>query len=178
MDWPMIIERNAERLIAVAHGAVRHGGLRPGRDGAYLPRHVCRALLILLRPAESAVRRLIIMAARGLVVKLRRRRAAFPAGLVLNRDAERVAAFCLIDPLKRFAPEGFEWGRNGGAGPAAHFRSRPLRPGLPAAMPISTDGRPHLPQRHPPPPAGAATCAGQSAASGEAAGALAGAAWA
>ena len=36
---------------------------------------------------------------------------AFPAGLSLNRDAARIPAFCLIDPLKRFAPEDFEWGK-------------------------------------------------------------------
>jgi hypothetical protein len=35
-----------------------------------LPRHLYRAILLLLRPAESAVRRLIIAAARGIVVTL------------------------------------------------------------------------------------------------------------
>ena len=112
MDWPSIIERNAERLIAVLTELFVMAGF--GRGGtALMPRNVCRALLILLRPTESAVRRLIIMAARGIVVKLRDAGVsrAFPAGLVLNRDADRVAAFGLIDPLKRFAPEGFEWGR-------------------------------------------------------------------
>ena len=115
MDWPMIIERNAERLVAVVTGLFVMAGF--GRGGtALLPRHVCRALLILLRPAESALRRLIIIAARGLAVKLRAGGAprAFPAGLALNRDEDRVAAFCLIDPLKRFAPEGFEWGKEEG----------------------------------------------------------------
>jgi hypothetical protein len=107
MDWPLIIERNADRLYAVVTELFVMAGF--GRGGtAFLPRHVCRALLILLRPAESAVRRLIIIAARGLVVKLRAGRA-FPAGGVLKKDAQRVPAFCLIDPLKRFATEGFEW---------------------------------------------------------------------
>ncbi len=70
MDWDEIIERNAERLAAVVTGLFVMAGF--GRGGtALLPRHVCRALLILLRPAESALRRLIIIAARGLVVKLR-----------------------------------------------------------------------------------------------------------
>jgi hypothetical protein len=109
MDWPLIIERNRDRLYAVVTELFVMAGF--GRGGtAFLPRHVCRALLILLRPAESAVRRLIIIAARGLVVKLRAARV-FPAGSVLKRDAERVPAFCLIDPLKRFAPEGFEWAK-------------------------------------------------------------------
>jgi hypothetical protein len=53
---------------------------RPGRAGntgrnkpsaaLCLPRHLYRAILLLLRPAESAVRRLIIAAARGIVVTL------------------------------------------------------------------------------------------------------------
>ena len=106
MDWDGIIERNCERLVAVLTELFAMAGF--GRGGtALLPRSVCRAVLILLRPAESAARRLIVMAARGLAVTLRPSRV-FPAGSGLNRDAGRVAAFCLIDPLKRFAPEWFE----------------------------------------------------------------------
>jgi hypothetical protein len=114
MDWPLIVERNRERLLAVLAPLFAVLGFDPRR--ADLPRHLYRALLITLRPAESAVRRLIIIAARGIVVKLGASRG-FPAGLglklrlALEKDAERVAAFCLIDPLKRFAPEGFEWAK-------------------------------------------------------------------
>jgi hypothetical protein len=111
MDWPLIIERNRERLLAVLAPLFAVLGFDPRR--ADLPRHLYRALLITLRPAESAVRRLIIIAARGLIVKLRAAGAsrAFPASLALSKDAERTQAFCLIDPLKRFAPEGFEWAK-------------------------------------------------------------------
>jgi hypothetical protein len=116
MDWPLIVERNRERLLAVLAPLFAVLGYDPRR--ADLPRHLYRALLITLRPAESAVRRLIIIAARGLVLGLDPRMKlgaarAFPAGLGLNKDAERVPAFCLIDPLKRFAPEGFEWAKEG-----------------------------------------------------------------
>ena len=109
MDWNGIIERNCERLVAVLTELFAMAGF--GRGGtALLPRHVCRAVLMLLRPAESALRRLIVMAARGLAVKLRDGGAsrAFPGGTAFERDADRVAAFCLIDPLKRFAPAWFE----------------------------------------------------------------------
>ena len=110
MDWDNIIERNRERLLAVLAPLFAIFGFDPRR--ADLPRHMYRALLITLRPAESAVRRLIIIAARGILVKLRLSASrAFPAGLSLNKDAERVPAFCLIDPLKRFAPEDFEWAK-------------------------------------------------------------------
>ena len=112
MDWAMAIERNSEALLRVVAALVSMVRVKGGGVAAFLPRDIYSAALILLRPAESAVRRLIIMAARGIVVKLRLSAArAFPAGLALNRDAERIPAFCLIDPLKRFAPEDFEWGK-------------------------------------------------------------------
>jgi hypothetical protein len=41
-----------------------------GEVGLALPRHLHRAILRLLRPAEAAARRLVIVVARGLVVKL------------------------------------------------------------------------------------------------------------
>jgi hypothetical protein len=51
-----------------------------------LPRHLHRAILRLLRPAESAVRRLVIVAARGLVVTLPppRQRKAEPRPTILR----------------------------------------------------------------------------------------------
>ena len=112
MDWALVIERNSEKLVAFITELFIMAGFGRGMT-AFLPRHVCRRLLTLLRPAESAVRRLIIIAARGIVIKLRQARA-FPKGIALKRDAERVPAFCLIDPLKRFAADDFEWAREGG----------------------------------------------------------------
>ena len=109
MDWDGIIERNAERLVAVLTELFAMAGF--GRGGtALMPRHVLPGLLALLRPAESALRRLIVIAARGIVVKLRNGGVsrAFPKGTAFERDTERVAAFCLIDPLKRFAPQWLE----------------------------------------------------------------------
>jgi hypothetical protein len=111
MDWAMAIERNSEALFRVVASLVAMVRVRGGGVAAFLPRDIYSAALILLRPAESAVRRLIIMAARGIVVKLKLGPArAFPSGLALNKDADRIPPFCLIDPLKRFAPEDFEWG--------------------------------------------------------------------
>jgi hypothetical protein len=114
MDWPLIIERNRGRIFSAIAPLLAVLGFDPRRAGG-MPRHFYRALLILLRPAESAVRRLIIIAAHGIAVKLKLSASrAFPKGLALNRDAERIPAFCLIDPLKRFAPEGFEWSKEWG----------------------------------------------------------------
>jgi hypothetical protein len=72
MDWTAAIEKHREALkgivaalVAMAAGAglVSHGC---GDAPATLPRHLHRAVLRLLRPAESAARRLVIALARGL----------------------------------------------------------------------------------------------------------------
>jgi hypothetical protein len=119
MDWEMIVERNRERLLAVLAPLLSVLGFDPRRRQE-MPRHFYRSWLILLRPAESAVRRLIVIAARGIIVRLGASRA-FPAGLALklrlaakDADDERVPAFGLIDPLKRFAPDWFEWSKEWG----------------------------------------------------------------
>ena len=115
MDWDNIIGRNRERiLLAIAPLlAVLGFDLRRREE---MPRYLYRSLLILLRPAESAVRRLIIIAARAIVVRLKPGASLpFPAGLALKlkialeEDADRFPAFRLIDPLKRFAPADFGW---------------------------------------------------------------------
>jgi hypothetical protein len=112
MDWNMVIERNSERLFVVVATLVSMVRVHGGGMAAFLPRDIYSAALILLKPAESAVRRLIIIAARGIILKLRLGAARpFPAGLSINSNTDRVPAFCLIDPLKRFAPEDFEWGK-------------------------------------------------------------------
>jgi hypothetical protein len=113
MDWNMVIERNSERLFTVVATLVAMVRARGGGMAAFLPRDIYSAALILLRPAESAVRRLIVIAARGLVLRLKLGAARkFPTGLSINRDSDRIPAFCLIDPLKRFALEDFEQTEN------------------------------------------------------------------
>lgn len=79
MDWNAVVERNETALrrilgallamTGIAFGP--HPGARTeGEPGRTLPRHLYRVVLGLLRPTESATRRLIIVAARGLVVAL------------------------------------------------------------------------------------------------------------
>jgi len=82
MDWNFAIETQKEALkrvlallVAMA-GLVNAGQGTPtpnflgGRVGCVLPRHLYRAILRLLRPAEAAARRLIVIAARGLTAQL------------------------------------------------------------------------------------------------------------
>ena len=116
MNWDEIVEANRGRIIAAIAPLLAVLRFDPRRKWE-MPRHFYRALLIQLRPAESAARRLIVMAARGIVVTLKLGASrAFPRILVRNNDPERVPAFCLIDPLKRFAPEGFGWAQEWGKG--------------------------------------------------------------
>jgi hypothetical protein len=68
MDRSAAIERNREALKRILLMLVGMAEMAGG--GTTLPRHLYRAILLLLRPAESAVRRLIIAAARGIVVTL------------------------------------------------------------------------------------------------------------
>jgi hypothetical protein len=63
MDWNLAIEKNREALKRILAALVAMAGLTGG--GSTLPRYLHTAVLRLLRPTESAVRRLVIVAARG-----------------------------------------------------------------------------------------------------------------
>jgi hypothetical protein len=69
MDWARAIERNSVALKAIVEALFAMLGLAGDATIEYLPGPVRRAVLRILRPAESAVRRLVVIAARGLVVK-------------------------------------------------------------------------------------------------------------
>jgi hypothetical protein len=64
MDWADAIERNRIALIGIVASLV----MTLGRDGL-VPAALRNSLLRILRPAEAAARRLIVLAARGLVLK-------------------------------------------------------------------------------------------------------------
>ena len=131
MDWQLAIEKNREALKSILVMLVAMAGLPVllGRGDAViagdrpktLPRHLHRFVLRLLRPAEAAARRLIIIAARGLVVELSppRQRKPKPQSIFVRagagtgivrvgslRDrtlaASRAVSLPLFDPLKRF----------------------------------------------------------------------------
>jgi hypothetical protein len=70
MDWTLAIARNLTSLRQIAASLLAMAGLDPLQSTATLPRHLHAAALSVLRPAEAALRRLIIIAARDIVVKL------------------------------------------------------------------------------------------------------------
>ncbi|MDP1699786.1 MAG: hypothetical protein Q8L53_02350 [Aestuariivirga sp.] len=66
MDWDLAIKRNSEALKGIIEALSAMLDAKVTR----IPHRLHRAVLRVLRPAESAVRRLIVVAARGLVVKV------------------------------------------------------------------------------------------------------------
>jgi hypothetical protein len=71
----------------------------PPWSGFPAPLH--RAVLRVLRPAESALRRLIVIAAQGLEVKIAPSRPK-PTGAIKRKGGKRQPSFPLFDPRKRF----------------------------------------------------------------------------
>ena len=97
MDWERAIDINRAALIRIVAALIALVGL-----SARIHRPLHRAALRVLRPAESAVRRLIVIAARDIVVTLRAARP-MPAGLAFA-GAGGGMRFQLYDDRKRFGP--------------------------------------------------------------------------
>jgi hypothetical protein len=101
MDWDLAIERNREPLLRIIAALFAMIGLTEAGAVERLSRPVYRAVHLVLRPAEAAVRRLIIVAARGMVVKSSPVRPA-PVGLAIAGKGQGRVSFRLFDPRKRF----------------------------------------------------------------------------
>ena len=103
MDWARAIERNSEALVEIVADLFAMLGLVGEATVARLPWPTYRAVLRVLRPAESAVRRLVVIAARGLVVKAAPSRP-MPVGPIIGKGGRRLRfSFQLFDPRKNFA---------------------------------------------------------------------------
>ena len=163
MDWNAAIEKNSEALKRILAMLVAMAGIGvrgeftffpPEGAGASrlapteksklspalaLPRHLHRAVLRLLRPTEAAVRRLIIVAARGMVVALppvRQRKPnggpvirhkTGPAGIPTPSENPHTPSLPLLDALPR-------WGRR--ATPVARGVPRISVPGFSVPFPV------------------------------------------
>ena len=103
MDWDFAIERHRVPLLGFVLELFAMIGLTEGGTVERLSRPLYRLVLGILRPAESAVRRLIIVAARDIVVEPSPKRP-FPAGRVIagKGQGKRGASFRLFDPRKDF----------------------------------------------------------------------------
>jgi len=102
MDWDLAIKRNSKALAGIVETLFAMLGLVGEAAVSRLPWPTYRAVLRILRPAESALRRLIVVAARGLVVAPVASRPR-PAGPIKTRKGKynRAASFQLFDPQAR-----------------------------------------------------------------------------
>lgn len=112
---PSPINRNREALLRVIAAMYALAGLAHGAKFSTLPRFAYRAILRILRPAEAAVRRLIVLAAFDLKPAVNNdtlnatntKAIAVPQWQSFNKQTARFATFPLIDPLKHFANQDF-----------------------------------------------------------------------
>ncbi len=99
MDWARAIEINRDALSRIIAGLL---ALLAAQAGAVrLPLPVYQLLSRVLHPAESALRRLIVIAARGLAVPDSPSRP-MPQGLVIAGKAGGRVSFQLFDTRKHF----------------------------------------------------------------------------
>ncbi len=100
MDWARAIEINREALTRIVAALVAVLAAQGG--AARLPLPVYRLIARALRPAESAVRRLIVIAARGLEVSLPPVRP-LPPGLVIAGKGGGRVSFQLFDTRRHLS---------------------------------------------------------------------------
>jgi hypothetical protein len=101
MDWARAIEINRIALTRIVAELFALLGLVAGGAVERLPQALYVAAERILRPAESALRRLIVIAARGLVVKSSPKRPMLK-GLVIVGKGAKGMTFRLFDKRKSF----------------------------------------------------------------------------
>ncbi len=107
--WVDAVARNTEALKAVLAPLVALLAVYGGTEALKVPRAVRSTILLVLRPAESALRRLIVIAARDVKLeasasKVKSARAipnTRPKTIITKSRASRLS-FQLFDPRKRF----------------------------------------------------------------------------
>ena len=109
MDWQLVIDRNRAALLTIIVALIAKLGLSDGGVLTTLPHFLYHRALRILRAAESALRRLIVIAAHELTLrglKSSKPRVTFTNFMLLNSlPAHHIPAFNLIDPRKIFGLE-------------------------------------------------------------------------
>ncbi len=102
MNWDRAIKRNSEVLAGIIETLFAMLDFVGDATAARLPWPTYRAVLRVLRPAESALRRLIVVAAKGLVVKPGSPRPRQAGAVKLRKEgSSHSASFQLFDPRTR-----------------------------------------------------------------------------
>jgi hypothetical protein len=103
MSWAKEIQSNATDAARIVGGLFALLGFAAGVALGKIPREIHRQVLRVLRPAESAVRRLILALARGLSVKPRAPRPA-PSDIPGKGEGKPRPSFRLFDPRNPLLP--------------------------------------------------------------------------
>ncbi|MEQ1524734.1 MAG: hypothetical protein ABL936_26030, partial [Aestuariivirga sp.] len=101
-NWAGAIELNREALNRIVAALFVLLGIDGTDTVSRIPPKLHRAVLRVLHPAESAVRRIIVIAARGVVVKLAPSRPMPKGQIILKGGGSRLPAFRLFDTRKSF----------------------------------------------------------------------------
>jgi hypothetical protein len=101
-DWAGAIAKNRDALVAIVAALFTMLGLSAGGAVARISHRFHRKVLRVLKPAESAVRRLIVIAARNLEAKPVTPRPSRKKGGIPRKRASRRPAFQLFDPRVLF----------------------------------------------------------------------------
>ena len=115
MDWAKVTERNRLALLEIILSLFTLARIVPGERPEHhpdagtdpfmttLPRYIWRKAMLILEPAEAALRRLIIVAAEAYQLSFAPRpgRSA-PVIIVRKTSAKRQPVFKLFDPMKSF----------------------------------------------------------------------------
>jgi hypothetical protein len=131
MDWTKAITTNHEALREIIAEIAALLKLALTGTATAWPHEIQAQARRLLRPAESALRRLIIIMARDVTVKLPPLRP-MPKGLVIKVSGQGQPRFRLYDTRKRFRPLDGER-PEGKRGPCIRFMALP-NPLIPAAL--------------------------------------------
>jgi hypothetical protein len=109
MDWTIAINRNRNALIAIIVALMKSLGLGDGGVLTNLLFYLDRKALLIIRPAEAAVRRLIMMVAYDMELRGVKPRTTLPTNkrhpFAFPNAANFAPSFNLIDPLKTFGGE-------------------------------------------------------------------------
>ena len=110
MDYALAIRRNRDQLRTIVLALFALARMRVGGSLFFLPRSTFAAIMLVLRPAESCVRRLIVIAAHGLSVSCSARHEwrglpppcgeGWGGGRERSEPPRSTRAFQLFDPLK------------------------------------------------------------------------------
>ncbi len=102
MDWELAIERHRDALLRILAALLVMAG---GSAVDVLPRHLRTAVWRVLRPAEAALRRLLVVVKERMAIAPPCPRAVRPVSTGIARgDGERVPVFALFDARKSFKP--------------------------------------------------------------------------